>query len=82
MYVWGCPLMVTLLSSISILTLSCLPTASRAASALSPSIWLPSDPSTTTDLPGLAMATPLQNAHMCPNRPEENSTPGVNSFSG
>ena len=82
MYCWGWPPMVTLLSSIRILTASSLPTARRAASALSPSIWLPSLPSTTTCLPGLAMATPLQNAHMWPSRPLLYSMPGVSIFSG
>ena len=50
MYCCGWPEIVTLLSSISTLTLSCLPTASRAASALSPSICVPSEPSSDDGL--------------------------------
>ena len=74
--------MVTLLSSISTLTLRLFATASRPASASSPSIWLPSEVSSTSAFPGLASATPLQKAHRWPSRPELNCTPGVSSFSG
>ncbi len=82
MYSCGWPAIVTLLSSTTTFTFSDLPTVRRAASALSPSIWLPSEPSITTALPGFASATPFTNAHMCPRRPELKWMPGVRCFSG
>mmetsp|Transcript_24870 Transcript_24870/g.49694 ORF Transcript_24870/g.49694 Transcript_24870/m.49694 type:complete len:245 (+) Transcript_24870:1006-1740(+) len=63
-YSWGCPAMVTLLSSTNSLTLTFFATARRAASESFPSICAPSDPRQIAILPGFAIATPLTMGHI------------------
>ena len=73
---------MTSLSSMKSFTFKPFATANLAASASSPSCSDPSDPKQNTALDLSANAIPLTKGHMCPNRPDENLTPGVRPNSG
>mmetsp|Transcript_82863 Transcript_82863/g.208760 ORF Transcript_82863/g.208760 Transcript_82863/m.208760 type:complete len:250 (-) Transcript_82863:32-781(-) len=74
--------MVTSLSSMKSLTFNPFAAAKRAASAVLPSIWEPSELKTQTALLGSARQMPLAMGQTWPKRPELNCTPGVRPSSG